>query len=541
MPMSKIKLLLYSASTGLLLALAWPEIGGAIKAMFIALFPLLWVEDYISKEKGTASLQVFTNAYVAFLVFNALTTYWIYYASDWGAVMAIVCNSFFMAVVFWLFHLTKNKVGRKEGYIGLVVYWIAFEYLHLNWELSWTWLTFGNVFANRPNLVQWYEYTGVLGGSILVWLVNFLVFAALKDLKFKSQVWIRYLVFAVVLVLISYGVSTVMVADFVPKGSKVEVVIVQPNIDPYNEKFGGKPASQQIDEMIALAKQKLSPTTDYLIFPETAIPEAHWEHEINYLYATEEIRKLNEISPNLKTIIGSSSSVLYTPGMEFSATANAFRDGTGHYDNYNAALQIDATQEVQIHHKSKLVLGVEKLPFIRSIPLMKKLSINLGGTSGGLGTQESPSVFKSQDGSVVAPIICYESIYGEYVTEYTKKGANLFAIITNDGWWDDTPGYKQHLAYARLRAIENRRSIVRSANTGISAIINQKGELIEQTEWWEPAVISGRVSLNNELTFYARYGDYLGRIAGFMAPLLILLTIVKSLNKTGQRLSLKKG
>lgn len=540
--MSKIKLILYSSFTGILLALSWPAIGDTLITLFYALFPLLWVEDYVSKNKGYAPFQVFLNAYVAFLVFNAITTYWIYYASDWGAVMAIVCNSFFMATVFWLFHITKMKVGKKEGYIGLVVYWLAFEYLHLNWELSWTWLTFGNAFANRPNLVQWYEYTGVLGGSLFVLLMNLLAFFALKDLKYKSNIMLRYIAVMALLFVASYGISSWVLSDVNMDGEQVEVVIVQPNIDPYLEKFGGLPPSDQIEKMMVLAKEKLTPNTDYLIFPETAIPESHWEHEIDYLYVTEEIRKLQEINPKLKVIIGSSSSVLYTPGQELSATANAFRDGSGYYDNYNSALYYDSSNEVKIHHKSKLVLGVEKLPFIRSIPLMKKLSINLGGTSGGLGSQESPSVFQSEgENSVIAPIICYESIYGEYVTGYTRKGANLFAIITNDGWWDDSPGYHQHLAYARLRAIENRRSIVRSANTGISAVIDQKGNVLEQTEWWVPAVISATVPLNNEQTFYVRYGDFIGRIVGFVAPLMILLTIVKSLNKTGQRLSSKKS
>jgi apolipoprotein N-acyltransferase len=288
---------------------------------------------------------------------------------------------------------------------------------------------------------------------------------------------------------------------------------------------------------MGLAKEKLTPTTDYLIFPETAIPESHWEHEFEVLYATDELKKLREISPKLKSIIGSSASVLYTPGMELKATANEFKDGSGFYDNYNAAFQLDENDGVQVHHKSKLVLGVEKLPFIRSIPLMKKLSINLGGTSGGLGYDDSPTVFKAPNDSIaIAPIICYESIYGEYVTEYSRKGANLFAIITNDGWWDDTPGYKQHLAYASLRAIENRKWIVRSANTGISAVINDRGEILEQTDWWVDAVINAKVQLNSKVTFYAQYGDFIGRIAGLLAGLMIALTVVRSLNKTGRRL-----
>ena len=533
--MSKIKLLLLSIATGLIMAFAWPSIGDATSIIYLAFVPLLWGEFQISKRLGKTGFTVFSYAYLSFFIFNLITTYWIYQASFWGACMAVICNSLFMAITFWLFHITKKYVGQKEGYISFVIYWLAFEYLHLNWELSWTWLTLGNAFASSPKSVQWYEYTGVLGGSLVTLVANLIFFKAALEHKLKGVKLSKYLIYYFI-----FTVGLHMYSRFgfnnSANGEEVEVVIVQPNIDPYNEKFTTAP-SDQIDKMINLAKEKLTPTTDYLVFPETAIPEAHWEHEFQVLYVTDELKKLREISPNLKSIIGSSASVLYTPGMELRPTANEFKDGSGHYDNYNAAFQLDENDGVQIHHKSKLVLGVEKLPFIRSIPLMKKLSINLGGTSGGLGYSEHPEVFKAPNAnSVIAPIICYESIYGEYVTEYSRKGANLFAIITNDGWWGDTPGYKQHLAYASLRAIENRRSIVRSANTGISAIINEKGEILEQTEWWEDDVISAKVKLNSKITFYADYGDYIGRIASLLAVLMIALTVVRKLNKTGKRL-----
>lgn len=535
--MNKIKLLLTSAGCGVLFALSWPEIGGSVLSLFIAFFPLLWVEEQISKERGLSWLAVFFQSYVAFFVFNLITTYWIYHASLWGACMAVICNSLFMAIVFTLFHVTKMKVGRKEGYIAFVLYWVAFEYLHLNWELSWTWLTLGNAFANKPNLVQWYEYTGVLGGSVFVLVMNLLAFFGLRELQTKSNLKFRYLGVIVLSITGSFLLSMLALQNDNTTGDEVEVVIVQPNIDPYTTKFR-TPPSVQIDKMIELAKEKLTPTTDFLIFPETAIPESHWEHEIEFLYATEKIRELHETSPNLKTIVGSLSTHLFLPGEELTPAARQFRDGNGYYENYNSAIYIDSSEQTQLHKKSKLVLGVEKLPFINALPLLKKLSINLGGTSGVLGYSEHPSVFQSgKDSAIIAPIICYESIYGEYVTEYSRQGANLFAIITNDGWWDDTPGYQQHMAYARLRAIENRKVVVRSANTGISAVIDERGNVLQATEWDEEAVISAKVKLNSTVTFYAQYGDYIGRIASLLSGLMIALTVVRTLNKTGKRLA----
>ncbi|MFN5921205.1 MAG: apolipoprotein N-acyltransferase, partial [Bacteroidota bacterium] len=122
----------------------------------------------------------------------------------------------------------------------------------------------------------------------------------------------------------------------------------------------------------------------------------------------------------------------------------------------------------------------------------------------------------------VAPVICYESVYGEYVSEYIRKGANLICIITNDGWWGNTPGYRQHFDYAKLRAIETRRYVVRSANTGISGFIDDRGQAMQQSGWWQPAVLRQKVQLNSSLTFYVRYGDYIGTIAVVMLFLKLL-------------------
>ncbi len=537
--MDKVKLLLWSICSGAIFALSWPAIGDLSTLIFWAFIPVLWVEHQLS-EKSRSALAVFLHGYLAFFVFNLSTTWWIKNADLMGSVMAIVCNSFFMATVFWLFHLTKKNVGKKEGYLGLIIYWVAFEYLHINWELSWTWLTFGNVFASSIKNIQWYEYTGVLGGSFWVLAVNLILFQATLSYLQNKKYNLKALIFGLTLIVIPVLVGKYMHSTYEEIGDEVQFVVVQPNIDPYNQKFNGMSNSEQVDRMYELAKQKITKETDYLILPETSIPEWEWEHTVPYSYGYQKLHSLTKDFPNLKAVVGMNSTVLFTPGMKPPNNAE-FHETVGYFQNYNTALHFDSSSALQFHHKSKLVLGVEKLPFVDVLPIMKKLSIKLGGSSGKLGTQPIPSVFNSIENDVyLAPIICYESIYGEYVTQYTREGANIFSIITNDGWWDDTPGYKQHLAYASLRAIENRRSIARSANTGTSAFINQKGEIFEATDWWEEAVISATLKTNDKLTFYAKYGDYIGRTAGFIAPLLLLLTIVKKMNKTGQRLSLRK-
>jgi apolipoprotein N-acyltransferase len=322
-------------------------------------------------------------------------------------------------------------------------------------------------------------------------------------------------------------------------GDKMHIVAIQPNIDPYNEKFHGIPESDQIDRMIQLTLDQTKNETSLVLWPETAFPTPCWEHEFEYLYGVEEIRKVIDQYPNVRLITGLLSTRLYLDQRELSPTSRKFRHGVGWFDNYNSAIEVEDSETIDLHHKSKLVLGVEKVPFLKHLPIMKKLSINLGGSSGGYGEDGSPTVFfNKEDKQGVGPIICYESVYGEYVTEYVRKGAELLAIITNDGWWDDTPGYKQHLAYARLRAIETRRSIGRSANTGISGFINQRGDVFNTTDWWVEDSVSAELHLNDGITFYTQYGDFIGRTMAFLAPLLLLLAFVRSRNKTQQRLDI---
>jgi apolipoprotein N-acyltransferase len=214
-----------------------------------------------------------------------------------------------------------------------------------------------------------------------------------------------------------------------------------------------------------------------------------------------------------------------------SSTARKYRDSNSYFDVYNAAMQINNRSGIQLHYKSKLVPGVEKMPFPAIFGLLDNFAIDLGGTAGSLGMQAHPSVFRS--GKVAAaPVVCYESIYGDYVREYINQGANIICIMTNDGWWEDTPGYRQHCQYARLRAIEERRSIARSANTGISCFIDQRGEIHQATKWWEPTAIKANLNLNDKRTFYARFGDFPAYIALTALIPMILFSFFRKKSKS---------
>lgn len=517
--MKKYQLYLISVLTGLLLAFGWFPHGWA-PLLFIAFIPLLLVEHtvYHQPERFRAG-TVFWCGFLTFFIWNILTTWWLKNASWGGAAMAIGLNSFFMASVFLFFHKVKKRVGEKWGYLIFISLWITFEFLYHGDQITWPWLTLGNAFAESPDLIQWYEYTGVFGGSLWILSINCFLFSLVmnKVSKWKIVSLLALLIFPV-------SVSLLLLSTYNKRVSaeKHNVVIVQPNIDPYNDKFSGT-YKKQLEDMLKLAAEKTDSATEYVVFPETALVEDIWEDQFDQSTSLISIKKFLSAFPELKIIIGASTAKVFKPGEALSQTARKFDDADSYYDAYNTAMQIDNSGKIQQYHKSKLVPGVEQMPFQFIFKYLDKFALEMGGTTGSLGMQSNRGVFISPDNSsTIAPVICYESVYGEYVTEYIRNGAQAIAIITNDGWWGNTPGHIQHLKLGRLRAIENRKWVMRSANTGISCFISPSGEISQETEYWVPAVIKGSIELNDELTFYATYGDYIGRISMYTAFLLII-------------------
>lgn len=525
---------LLSVLSGVLLAISFPYTGSAFPLVFVALIPLLLVEHQVYRHKYRPG-KVLIHAYITFFIYNLGATYWIYYAKggEVGAILAYFLNGFLMALVFLFFHLMKKYIGQKEGYISLLFYWVGFEYIHYHWELSWPWLNFGNTFAIVPEIVQWYSYTGVLGGTLWVLLVNFIGFKIANNVvfgkeSFKVQTPLIYLLAA--LIVIPSLLSIWSYSSYIEKKSPLEIVVTQPNVDPYTEKFSGN-LEEQLNKFLDLADQKVTSQTQYVLAPETAISRMFDEEDF---YASDTYKMLKE------RVQSWGGAALYLGASTYrifdsinSRASRSLLDGPGYWESYNTSVTIESNNPPQFIHKSKLVLGVEKIPFSNIFPWLEQLSIDNGGTSGTLGVEDGPKVMQA-NGVVFAPSICYESVYGEFIAQQCRQGAEAIFIITNDGWWEDTPGHKQHHSFARLRAIENRRYVARSANTGISSVINQRGEVVQSTKYWEPAVIRETIQLNSEPTFYSIYGDVIGRSFTFVAALLLVYTFAKYLRRFGK-------
>ena len=528
-----LRYILFSLFSGLLLSLAWPD-KGLTAFLFTAFIPLLWLEhDLRNQVLKNKKWKLFGYFYLCFLLWNALTTWWIINSTVFGAVMAIVCNSMFMALVWVMFHAVAKRLRPTAGYVFLAAFWISFEFLHYNWELTWPWLALGNGFASRPQWIQWYEYTGVFGGSLWILAVNIFLFHLLKKVmseKKFSKRQVPYLLVPSALIFLPVIFSVIKYNSFRDSGEKINVVIVQPNVDPYHEKFSGS-GSEQLVRILQLASTVADSSTDYIIAPETALPDGLWENDLAEDKNILTIRAFLEAFPGAAFVTGASTYRAYDA--KETATARKFKNEDGYYDAYNTALEISKGKPLEVYHKSKLVPGVERMPYPSIFGFLDKYSIDMGGMSGSLGTQDSRDVFVHKNNKA-APVICYESIFGDFLSGYMRNGAEMIFIITNDGWWGNTPGYRQHVAYARIAAIEFRKSIARSANTGTSCVLNQRGDILQPTPWWQEDAFGATIYKNDTMTFYAKHGDYLAWICSGAALLLLLWFFYLKLIRPGK-------
>ena len=520
--------------SGSLLAASWVTYG-ITPLIFIAFVPLLLADSHIRSHYKHTKRKIFILSYIAFLIWNIVSTWWIWNSTHVGAVLAISINSLLMSLTFLLYHLVAKRSTQKLSLIFLVAIWLSFEKFHLWWDISWPWLNLGNVFSEKITWIQWYEYTGAFGGSLWVWLLNIIFYIAAKDYLtdknralLAKRVGIAMLFFAIPVVISYYSYI-----NYSEKGLKTaDVVVLQPNIDPYEEKyqFSNESTSEAISYFLL---DKLDHKVNFIITPETMFARNILIDELANSAPVNTLKNLFLAFPQVNWVVGVSLLKFIEDKKDVTAQSNYLAEKDIWYNDYNSAFLLNydyfRSDTLPLYHKSKLVVAVENFPYQHLLkPILGDMLINLGGTIALKTTQSERSVFTGRETfGKAAPIICYETVYGEFVTDYIKKGANFLAVLTNDAWWGDTQGYKQLLSYTRLRAIETRRSVARSANTGISAFINGRGDILKALPYRDFNTLRCTIALNEEVTFYVRMGDYIARIAGFLAFFIFLYAIAK--------------
>jgi apolipoprotein N-acyltransferase len=527
MPAYTRRLILVSLSVtgGILAGLAWTSwFTGLI--LLIAFVPFITLENYLFENRERYSSYAFFNySLPGMIVFTTITMGWVRAASTTAVITVIVGMSFLMTFIMWLAHLARLKAGTIHGITAFIVFWLSLEFLSLNFILLTPWINLGNGLAKDILFIQWYDMTGTSGGTLWILVSNLFLALFLISKSHRKKI---YLYIWLIIILIPSCFSIVRyytIHENENPGN--EVVIIQPDIDPYTEKFS-LPFDEQLSKTLNMADTSISPATRWLLTPETTVDDPVNEDDMYNNPYIIDLVNFADRHPGLNIVTGLVSYRLYPASQKPPSASARMIDSSGYYyDHFNSAFSIDSGGVIGIYHKSKLVAGIE-IQFSAGLGKLINLIVPyLGGTKWGYGRQDQRACFKHNvTGQVAAPIICYESVFGNYVADYVRKGAETLFIITNDGWWKNTCGYKQHLAYASIRAVETRRPVARAANTGISCFVDIRGNRKHETEWWTEAVIRESITSETKLTPYVRYGDVIMKLSAVISVLLLLYVFI---------------
>lgn len=513
-----------SLSAGILLGLSWPPFPFPF-LVFPAFFLLFRLIDLC----GTAREAAYWT-YPGFVVWNIITTYWMVMATVAGGIAAILANSVVMTVPVMVMYLFKKKL-TNHWLIALTqtAAWISYEYLHHLWDLAWPWLALGNAWANVPSLVQYISATGYLGISFWIVLVTALAYRATKTDNRKP-------VYASAAVLLLFPMISLvqLITLNVETDGTLETVVAQPNYDTatYPDFGGYSDAYEALDVALTISDSVRTDSTELVVWPESGIRTQIYSARVKADHTANEIKQMLRKKAAEWDLTLLSGVVYY----EFFSPDNApeLSRGTGSnpYLYYNAALGFYPDSTVEVYRKHNLVPIVERIPFIHFLDAIDVFNWVSFADIQVFGKGYEPTSFQA-DGVKTHALICYDSVFPTWVRRFVQDGAGFITIITNDGWWGNTSGHEQHFAYARLRAIEFRRWVVRSANNGISGIIDPSGAIKVETEYWTKTAFRYDVPLNYQQTIYSRFGDWLPYALMIVTGSGILLILIRRFKPGG--------
>lgn len=521
---------------GLLLGLAYPPTGLAFGFLvFVALVPFL-----ISLETTERLRQAFIRAYFGTLVWNLIATYWV---GGWLAegnvdlflMVSSIALTFFhpllLSIPFLIYDVIRRRYGLVPALVMLPVAWIGFEYWRSTGDLAFPWLSLHNTQTYNLAYIQFIEFTGSYGLTFTIVAVNIALYLILRKRRIFGEGIARkgiaafagrhinaiLIVILLVCIVLPYTFGVIRLQSESGERRGARVLIVQPNINPWAK--WAMPEASIIDSMIRSTRSAIREhgKADLVVWPETAItypitvPSMREDLEGLYLF-------LKMIDAPLLTGI---------PDKEYyreNIPQDAKEAGGGeYYRSWNASMlfyrEPSGAYRYQRYHKQYMVPFGERVPFVDQFPFLGDVfrwTVGLGSWNRGivdslLVLPATGSRVTQPDTLKLAMLICYESVFPTYVQKSVARGADVIAIVTNDGWYGNSSGPYQHERYAILRAVENRRWVIRSANTGVSAVIDAKGNIREEVPFDASGSIIATVSLENERTLYGRIGDIVPR------------------------------
>lgn len=441
--------------------------------------------------------QMIYYTYPSFLLWNLLTTYWLMMASVMAGSAAIIANAALMLIPLALMRrLTLSEMNPIGASFLSAAVWVSYEFLHHQWDLAWPWLTLGNAWSNLTGVIQYISVTGVWGISFWVVFVAALSYHAIATtskpvLKSAIIIFIAFPLFSVL----------AMISIQQPHDDPIHVTVVQPNSDSYEQYGGYGSLDNLVTHLLELSGEARTDSTELIIWPENALDAA----------VTLSSPQVSRVRDSLRVwdteLITGTGYLKYYEDDDVPAVTRGIHTGR-YYNFFNAAFHIQPDQLINVYEKGRLVPVVERFPFVEFFNAADVFNLVDWGSLNSYGLGKEATVFQV-DGGRTPALICYDSVFPGWVNQFVNNDSDFLTIVTNDGWWGDSNGHIQHFAYARLRAIEQRRWIARAANNGISGIISPDGKVQLETEYWIEDAFSYRIFQSDHLTFYARFGDWL--------------------------------
>ncbi|HQP10904.1 MAG TPA: apolipoprotein N-acyltransferase [Candidatus Omnitrophota bacterium] len=462
------------------------------------LIPLLFALD------GKTPWAAFRISYLCGLLFFAANLYWFFNIARWFSWIAAVGVSLFLlylALYFGIFGLIYGFFSRRTLWAKLFLLpcaWVALEFVRGHLFTGFDWASLGHSQYKNPVMIQIADITGVFGVSFLVVMANILIKELIGAFLVRRTSVARWalaapaMVGVVVFVLAwQYGIFRLRPADrsfrSLPQQS---VAVIQANI-PQEMKWHRPARAEIVQEHIALSQEALLFRPDLIVWPETSCPDYLWEEDKFFKQIQSFVR-----AANIPLLFGS-----------------VIKEGN---DYYNAAILLSAQGNVEgIYRKRHLVPFGEFIPLRRFLPFLSDL-LGIGDFSRG----EEYTVFSFSNprggSGAFAALVCFEDTVARLSRQFIRKGAPLLVNITNDAWFGNTKAPFLHLQSSIFRAVENRRGLVRAANTGVSCAIDSWGRIVpplqvaaelKAQKTYVSGYLIAPVSFNDRKTFYTKFGD----------------------------------
>ena len=491
---------------GIILGVSFPPVPFPFTLLiFVGLIPYFIV---INKRTTLASISKAT--FLFSLVFSLVTIYWV---GSWSSeadpylmlagVALLLVYPCVMLIPSTLYYLAKKVFPKFDALWLFPIFWVTLEYLLTLTDLRFPWVLLGHGLAKFNLFIQGADIIGTNGLSLVVAYINVLLFKAFFEKENKGNYNLKpaLVAISIFLCLLIYGiykVSTFKISD-----KKIKVGIVQPNLNPWRKWSIGN-LDQLTNQYLDLSKKCVEDGAQLILWPETALPV----YAFGGAYYTIENKIFDFLDSNKVSLLtGMPDIIYYFDKNKIPDDAKFSKQGNYYYRTYNAVIGLNpGSREIQRYGKMKLVPLGERVPFVDQLAFLGdifKWGVGITGWNIGKDTTAFKIYNSKLDTIKVGGLVCYESVDPVFVTAFVQKGAELITVVTNDSWYGKSSGPYQHKDFAMLRAVENRRSVVRCANGGISCIINAKGEILSQTELYTKTTLVGDVPLQEEKTFYS--------------------------------------